>query len=372
MRKKNRRIVAGVGLFLMVASVSGYFIYKAPEPPLDGMKMALEALSEAKKAEAPTYAREVYRKAEQAYDSAMTCWAVENERFFLFRDYTDVSKWIAVVIDKADEAQTLSGSRARSTASRLKEGIAQLGKKAAAYEEYYKHLPLPANVSKAHHKGVMKLSEAKFAWQNNRFGEAEKNYKQANDLITDSNQKAERLVTTWFDGHDYWQRQARQAIEQSAGGKKVIIVDKLAHTCTVYQNRKAIKTFDAELGINWMGDKKWRGDKATPEGNYRVTKKKSGAETKFNKALLIDYPNDEDRDQFQKAKKNGSIPARADIGGLIEIHGGGGKGVDWTDGCVALSDEDMESLYKLVSVGTPVVIVGSLLPLDAVLAKSQK
>jgi hypothetical protein len=51
---------------------------------------------------------------------------------------------------------------------------------------------------------------------------------------------------------------------------------------------------------------------------------------------------------------------------LIEIHGGGGKGIHWTDGCVALENRDMDMLYRLVPVGCPVLIVGSLHSLDEV------
>ncbi len=367
MRKQTKRIFAGVGfLILFSAAGLGYWISQAPKPPVAGMKLALEAISDAKKAQAQIYANEVFKQAENAYDSAMTCWSAENERFFLLRDYSQVNNWIAVVLEKAEEAGKLSGMRSRTAGSRVREGIAQLEKEVAIYEKYYKHLPLPANVSKMHHKGVIKLSEARFAWENKRFGEAEKNFLQAGELIANSNDKAESLVRYWFNGHQYWQKQARQAIEQSAKGKKVILVDKLAHTCTVYQNRKPLRVFDADLGINWMGDKMRKGDKATPEGNYKVIQKKNGAETKYHKALLLNYPNDEDLAQFQKAKKSGSIPAKADIGGLIEIHGEGGKGIDWTDGCVALSNEDMDELYKLAAVGTPVVVVGSLKPLEEV------
>jgi L,D-peptidoglycan transpeptidase YkuD (ErfK/YbiS/YcfS/YnhG family) len=55
------------------------------------------------------------------------------------------------------------------------------------------------------------------------------------------------------------------------------------------------------------------------------------------------------------------------IGGLIEIHGNGGKGIDWTEGCIALTDSEMDSVFKIVKVGTPVTIVGSMHDLQHVL-----
>ena len=53
------------------------------------------------------------------------------------------------------------------------------------------------------------------------------------------------------------------------------------------------------------------------------------------------------------------MPAAAGIGGLIEIHGEGGRGRDWTRGCVALANPDIDDLFRHVEVGTPVTIVGS-------------
>jgi len=103
---------------------------------------------------------------------------------------------------------------------------------------------------------------------------------------------------------------------------------------------------------------------ATPEGKYKIVKKKNSKDTKYHKALLIDFPNENDKARFKKAKEQGIIPRNANIGGLIEIHGHGGKGADWTEGCVALENEDMDKLFSLCSVGTPLVIVGSLKSID--------
>ena len=107
-----------------------------------------------------------------------------------------------------------------------------------------------------------------------------------------------------------------------------------------------------------------QGDRTTPEGIYRIIKKKGQGETKYPRALLINYPNEEDKRRFDHAKRAGIIPQNARIGNLIEIHGHGGKGSDWTDGCIALTDNDMEILYRACSEGTRVTIVGSLESLD--------
>ena len=79
----------------------------------------------------------------------------------------------------------------------------------------------------------------------------------------------------------------------------------------------------------------------------------------FYKALLLDYPNAEDRAEFNRARRSGDLPPSAGIGGLIEIHGEGGRGRDWTRGCAAVTNRDMDELFARVGVGTPVTIVGS-------------
>ena len=66
------------------------------------------------------------------------------------------------------------------------------------------------------------------------------------------------------------------------------------------------------------------------------------------------------RKNSKQRLSKGSLPSSAKIGGLIEIHGNGGKGIDWTEGCIALTDTEMDIVFKTVKVGTPVTIVGSM------------
>ncbi|PIP70350.1 MAG: hypothetical protein COZ31_09250 [Nitrospirae bacterium CG_4_10_14_3_um_filter_44_29] len=80
--------------------------------------------------------------------------------------------------------------------------------------------------------------------------------------------------------------------------------------------------------------------------------------SRYHKALLINYPNEEDRKIFNDAKRKGLIPSRAGIGGLIEIHGGGKDGM--TYGCVAMENKHIEELYNIIKAGTPVTIVGTM------------
>lgn len=154
------------------------------------------------------------------------------------------------------------------------------------------------------------------------------------------------------------------AYNLSKKGQTVILVDKIQSTLILLKGGKEIKSFSAEFGKSWMGDKLYAGDKATPEGVYKILEKKGGAKTKYYKALLINYPNSDDQRRFDKMVKSGEISKKTHIGGLIEIHGDGGKGVHWTDGCIALENSEMDAVYNQAAVNTTVVIVGSRLPLE--------
>jgi L,D-peptidoglycan transpeptidase YkuD (ErfK/YbiS/YcfS/YnhG family) len=157
-----------------------------------------------------------------------------------------------------------------------------------------------------------------------------------------------------------WREWAQATIEESRRtGETVLLIDKLRRRVTLYRDGRQIEHFPAELGANGLRRKEHAGDRATPEGMYRVVEIKQAPTTKFHKALLINYPNDEDRMRFALGQRRGLISHRAGIGSLIEIHGDGGEGRDWTDGCIALTNQDMDRLFPLVRLGTAVTIVGT-------------
>ncbi len=157
-----------------------------------------------------------------------------------------------------------------------------------------------------------------------------------------------------------WQLWANETIAHSRhGGSTVILVDKLNRRLDLYRGGVLVRSYPAELGANGLRRKQHSGDRATPEGIYRVVDLKSGHRTKYYKALLINYPNEEDHARFEAARRRGAIPWRVGIGNLIEIHGAGGEGTDWTDGCVALANQDMDEVFAASQLGTLVTIVGT-------------
>ena len=140
-------------------------------------------------------------------------------------------------------------------------------------------------------------------------------------------------------------------------GRRAVLVDKLAHLCLLVNKGRIEKSYAANLGRNWFRPKEMSQDAATPEGAYKVTRLNPAG--KYGHALMIDYPNADDRTHFQALKRQGAITSSARIGSNIEIHGAGRSASDWTDGCVALRDADMRDLYRYAYVGMPVTIVGT-------------
>jgi hypothetical protein len=155
-----------------------------------------------------------------------------------------------------------------------------------------------------------------------------------------------------------WQRWVDQTVAETAAGGLAVIVEKASGRCFLVRRGRVVATFAAELGRGGLAGKLHSGDGATPEGRYRVVEKRDHRQTRYYRALMLDYPNDDDRRSYDRARRQGTIPRGRGIGGLIEIHGEGGRGTNWTDGCVALANRDMDRVFAATSLGTPVTIVG--------------
>jgi len=367
MRRTRVKVVIFGILLLVAAAIIWSLVYFMPESPANEVQYARVALADARDKKAETYSPKTYRLASSYYDSAMVHWKYQNSRIIFLRDYETVLKFAKLSVDnslKATEQTTKSSAtlkiRLQKTISELNTLVTQISKQFARY-------PLPSEVRSRIARGKLMLSEGTVAFNNGSYLQANRKIADAEPLLRDSWIDANESLNDYFKSYPTWKKLAEKTISESKQKKTAaIIVDKIAGQCYLYQNGVRTMEFDAELGPKWNSDKKIKGDKATPEGMYHITKKLEGGATKYYKALLINYPDDDDTAQFHNEKKNGSLSASAKIGGLIEIHGSGGKGTDWTDGCVALADSDMTKLYKLVRVGTRVTIVGSLKDLNSV------
>jgi murein L,D-transpeptidase YafK len=134
-----------------------------------------------------------------------------------------------------------------------------------------------------------------------------------------------------------------------------IVILKSARTMTLLSSGKVLKTYKVALGSDPIGPKRIEGDHKTPEGDYVIDAKNQHSQ--FHLSLHISYPSAADQ---QRARSLGARP-----GGAIMIHGLARpfaylgplhRQTDWTDGCIAVTNAEIEEIWKLVPVGTRVEI----------------
>jgi murein L,D-transpeptidase YafK len=347
----------------------GFLLFKLiPRPPVDEVEKAGEALAKANQSKAGTFSRRLYNEARAAFDSAMVNWKRENARFIYARDFKKVSSFARLSARKSREAAESSVTSSATLKAQLGERIDSLSKTEVSIDNLFGRYPLPAEIRSRISKGKMLLTEAEIAYKNGQYLQSERKLNESEYLLTNVYESSKEELKNYFRAYSTWKRMAQKAINDSKRNNSYsVIVDKFSKKCYLYFAGIRRYEFDAELGRNWVGSKHRMGDKATPEGTYKIINKFQGRETPYHKALAIDYPNSEDLDKFKADLAKGSIPSYSRIGGGIEIHGGGGRGVDWTEGCIALTDKEIDLVFNLVNVGTPVTIVGSLRDIDEVL-----
>jgi hypothetical protein len=345
-------------------------IYFAPVQPSLEMESARKTLSNAAASKADTYSRKLFNQARVYYDSAMVNWQKQNKRFYYFRDYEKVIAFANLSEKASIEAELNSISSTSSLSSRLQQKIESLHNLVSELDLLFDNYPLTEETRNRISRGKMLLEEAEIAFKKGTYLQANRKITDSEYLLTESFKSATENLKNYFTSYSLWKKWVDMTVNESKRNNDYsIIIDKFSRKCYVYYSGRQKYKFDAELGKNWVGDKRVKGDMATPEGMYRITKKLDGRKTKYYKALLIDYPNEEDTARFRADKEKGLLPQYAKIGGLIEIHGNGGKGIDWTEGCVALTDREMDLVYKIVKVGTPVTIIGSMTELDTIMNK---
>jgi len=146
--------------------------------------------------------------------------------------------------------------------------------------------------------------------------------------------------------------------------KVFLLVDKSDYRMYLYEDATLLKIYKVVFGNRDVSDKFIQGDRRTPNGTFRILSKR--ADNRWSRFLLLDYPNQESYERFEQRQAKGLIRKGADIGGGIGIHGvetASGirdyyvdQRINWTLGCVSMKNSDVNELYNVVIVGTPVVI----------------
>jgi murein L,D-transpeptidase YafK len=135
----------------------------------------------------------------------------------------------------------------------------------------------------------------------------------------------------------------------------LVVVKKEERRMLLLSRGQVIRSYEISLGFNPVGHKKYEGDGRTPEGRYYLNWR--NPQSRFHKSIHISYPNETD---LQRAHYLGQPP-----GGHIMIHGIPNRfarapelfeGIDWTEGCIAVSNSDIEEIWQLVADHTPIEI----------------
>jgi murein L,D-transpeptidase YafK len=161
--------------------------------------------------------------------------------------------------------------------------------------------------------------------------------------------------SAWADAPASTSALAGSSLDAGLTLADAIIVRKSERTLYLMRNREVLRTYTVSLGLRPDGHKQFEGDYRTPEGKYRLVRRNPNSE--YFLSIQISYPNDTD---VARARKHGQRP-----GGAIMIHGQPNmprkprdyySNVDWTEGCIALSNSDMVEVWLMTPPDTPIEI----------------
>ena len=367
-RKRHwiRRALLGGFLVLATLSAGAAVLLRAnPDRRDDPSELAEEAavaLRAARSENAAVRAPMTLAEAEDLYGRGLLERRRQELRFSLLRDFRSAHSAFQASLEKAGTAATLAQRSVRRDRTRAARLVASADAAVMALVGTEDRIWMAQPVRQRLQRARSMLQEARTLLDHDEFEDA---IARALAAAAEAEHVGTSLhaVTSRFADDERlrtWRGWVAETVAWSRStGKTAVVVDKDAHRLIVYQGGRVVREYDAELGWNNVGDKLHQGDGATPEGRYKITDKKSRGRSRYHKALLLDYPNREDLRELEALKASGEIPRATRAGSLIEIHGEGGQGKDWTDGCVAITNDQIDWIFARVAVGTPVTIVGS-------------
>lgn len=349
MRKKS------VALVLIIA-LTIYGVAACDSPPTQLSTVAWQAMQDSHRQGASESAPDVWAKAQAQYDSAWLIIETQNRLWFFERDYSQAESLLVRAGISAMEATRAGETNRERQRERVRAAIDSLSKTIAAHKAgingHIARIPLRQAMTEAE----LRIDQLKVAYDADDIGRAHATVPVAEQALRAFEEK---LDHEWVDPVELpgWNRMVRETVNWSKeNGRTALVVVKMDRRAYLLKGGRIIEDYPVEFGYRAWAQKMRSGDGATPEGIYHVTKWRD-RDTRYYKALNISYPNEQDRKRFEANKKAGKIPRNARIGGMIEVHGEGGKGEDWTEGCVALSNKDMDRLMAKISVGDRVTIV---------------
>lgn len=302
---------------------------------------------------AKEFAPEEYLQYQERAQALKETFSRERARWSVVREYDEIRNHLTSLSSEGEillQSVSLKKNKTRESAVEEVRSVEML---ADRLREQSEKLFLTRPARKKAVQAELLLGEARHDIDEGRYRAAREQAKRARTLLEPAEREINATLNRYLERKNVvrWRRWVRETLDWSRkNAAPVIVVRKAERTLTLYQGERPIKVYPINLGFNGLNDKRSVGDGATPEGAYRVILKKDLGETKYHRALLINYPNERDRTRIKRAKR---------LGGLIEIHGGRNEGLEETLGCVALDNDQMDDLFSRVPNGTPVTIVGT-------------
>lgn len=320
---------------------------------LDGAKSALKQAADAG---AIRYAEGEYRTAEDLVKNGWLELAHQKGRLAPFRNYHDADSLLSLAARTARDAQKLTLETIQNLDSISRAERSDLNDELHTWRESLDGALENFQAERHWTSAEFALNQADNLIRKQEYDEARKTIQKGRNELRNMESAVAEYANDEAQKIGVWRRWVRETLDQSrSGGTYALIIDKSAHKAHLVKGGDLVRSYRCELGYNSARQKLFAGDGATPEGTYYVTKVK--VSSKFHHALLINFPNQMDLRRLRDNKARGIISRYARAGALIEIHGQGGKNRDWTDGCVAISDHDIDHLMQFASVGMPVTIV---------------
>lgn len=333
------------------------------QPPLGQMEAARTAMKRAARAGGVMRAPAVCTAAQAAMALAEAEIRVQMKRSSWSRDYEEAT----LLADRALEAGRSCAAHAQAALDyrrgRAEQALSGLQDSIARTTVLSRHVPDGEGIKSRLLRAAINLGEARTSFGHGQYERTEEAAARGREQIA----TAVSEIGTFIDAYradprrHTWRRWIAETMKESKSRHRtVIIVDKLRRQLLVLRGEEELASYDVDLGLGGMESKTRAGDDFTPEGRYKITEVRNPGQTRYYRALMLDYPNADDVARFRALQKAGRVPRNVRIGSNIEIHGKGGRDQDWTQGCVALSNTDMDAIVGMVEVGTRVTIVGMI------------
>jgi hypothetical protein len=354
-------VVLALGLAAAALSVATAAVSARPRPPTDRLESARIVVAQARRGPAARWAPDELAEAATALAEAEVEYARQSGRLWPRRDFTGVASrlWSAEV--GARVADRLGEERRHGARREAEEVLEDATGLLQAAETLATNTSLPPEDGVRLARARLLVSEARALSEREEYVQArwsaQRGRLELEGALGPVLERARRFTST--ERVETWKRWTDETREWSrATGRVAILVLKEKNRLMLLEQGRPVRTYQADIGSNALGRKLQAGDHATPEGRYRVVAKRGQGRSRYHKALLLDYPNEEDRRRTAEARRSGAVPPDSTPGRWIEIHGDGGRGINWTDGCVAVSNADMDELFAKVEIGSRVTIVG--------------